>query len=107
MKDYTYEYGDYGKHTLRITLQTGEYKGTIAYDIGGNISGLGVLSIDIDDIAMVREFTENNCDFHIRDDWFSMILTNDEGGQLLVGDDYDGLEDYIVALEIVDYKKEE
>lgn len=107
MEDYTYEYGDYGTHTLRVTLQYGKYKGNIAYEVGGNISGLDVLKIDADDLAWVQDFKENTCEFNTEDDGFSVILSDDEGNQLLIDEEYDELERYVVSVEIIGYERED
>ena len=49
-------------HTIEITLQLGEYKGTIKKTIGGNCFGLSVLqAFDVDDIEEDEKFLENNC----------------------------------------------
>ncbi|OMF38803.1 hypothetical protein BK133_00955 [Paenibacillus sp. FSL H8-0548] len=37
-----------GLHTVEVSLQNGEYKGTVIYEIGGNCSGSSILSSTLD-----------------------------------------------------------
>lgn len=101
----------WGNHTVEITFQQWDYKGTIQVEMGGNISGYSVFeSIDGDTIVdayLDSTLKENNCEFFFSDDFFGMVLTDDEGEQLIIEEDFYGLEPMIVKMEIVDYVKEE
>lgn len=92
-------------HTLEITLQLGEYKGTLKQKVGGNCFGINILNVfDVDSFEMT-DFCENNCNFQIIGgdyEWFSCILKNDDGEETKIEDEVRQLGNYIVKLEIVD-----
>jgi hypothetical protein len=107
MKDYDIS-DNYRKrvHTVRITLQVREYKGHIAYKVGGNCRGLEVMEwlpecVEQDDID---KYVENDCEFKLIEDGalFSMKLKDDDGGFCTVEADDDELMECVVAVEIID-----
>lgn len=95
-------------HTLEITLQSGEYKGTIVQKIGGNCFGLDILNcFDIDNLYP-EELSENNCslEFTGEDDegeeWFRCVLKNENGEKCEIEDYVKDLSRLVVKLEIID-----
>ncbi len=100
-------------HTIEITLQLGEYKGTLKQEIGGNCFGQDILrSFDADEISTDEVFKENNCNLVIGEDdegkyWFTCILKNDKGEETKVEDYADALKNLVVKIEIVDCKIKE
>ena len=97
----------YGIHTVKITLQHGEYKGHLFKNIHGNCKGASILDIDFYDEEL--ENTENDCKLTYDEDLglYSLELKNKQGDILIC----DGLapeeiEDMVVCLEIIDFEKE-
>lgn len=92
-----------GTHSVRVTLQHGEYKGSYIFTIGGNCKGLAVLNPDLDN----DEVIEQNCKVcDLGDGWHQVILTHPETGDTLETEcDNRDFENMIVALEIIDFKE--
>jgi hypothetical protein len=95
-------------HTLEITLQQGEYKGTLKQKVGGNCFGIDILhNFDIDTFD-IDSFCENNCNFQFTgedddgNEWFRCVLKNENGEECEIEDEVKGLGWLVVKLEIVD-----
>ena len=95
-------------HTIQVTFQSGEYKGRIAYEVGGNCFGLDLLefspeTIDQDDIDRL---VTNDCNFSYDEDFgrFTLRLKDENDNTLFCEEDNSGLECMVVALEIIDCK---
>jgi hypothetical protein len=100
-------------HTLEITLQNGEYKGTLVQKIGGNCFGLDILnSFNIENLYP-EELTENNCSLEFigedeeGNEWFKCILKDKNGEELEIEDPVNLFNNLVVKLEIIDCKIEE
>lgn len=97
-------------HIIEITLQQGEYKGTLKQKIGGNCFGQDVLHcFDADEIAEDEPLLENNCNLEMQENddgeyWFTCTLKDDEGNECSIEDEAEHLKDLVVKLEIVDCK---
>ena len=95
-----------GVATIKITLQSEEYKGIIVIDIQTNIKGLGLMNCIDDDFFWLDNIIKNDCNFTFSDEdsTFSCTL-KDENLYEFEMDEYNILElsDYIVAIEILDY----
>lgn len=95
-----------GTHTIKVFFQRWDYKGFVTFRRGDNCKGLSVLSLDEEDLYY-QPLTDNSIGFGLLsegnegNEWFKMILTNDEGDELLVEDVWEELGDYIVGLEII------
>ena len=105
MKNYNPNYM-WGTHTVKITLQQWNYKGELIVEIGGNCKGFSILESSKDSINK-EETYNSNCKFQIEDNWFYCILKAEDGDELDVEDELDNLEDYIVKIEIIDFKESE
>ncbi|WP_291568588.1 DUF5406 family protein [Clostridium sp. UBA2485] len=97
------------EHVIRITFQSEEYKGHIAYKVQGNCQGINVMDFDVDyiDEDDISRFIENDCNFRLNDDCetFSMTLTDLEGNECLFEyEESNDIGNKIVAIEIVDCK---
>lgn len=94
-------------HTVRVTFQSGKYKGHIAFKMGGNCRGKDLLDWDADyeEQENVEKYVENDCQFRIDDEGniYCMVLKDDEGNELEI-ECYDSREvdENIVAIEIID-----
>lgn len=94
----------YGIHILRITLQQWNYKGHIMQKVYGNCKGRNVLDFDFE---CEDTFQDNDCqlEYHEDEDYFSYVLRDEEGNTLSGDEDARGMNDMIVAVEIIDYIK--
>lgn len=96
-------------HTIRVTFQSGEYTGHIAYEMGGNCQGLDVMDFDPDCISPddMDTYVENDCDFSCDEAGvFYLLLHNQEGNTLECEPEDSEMRDYVVAIEIVNCKVE-
>jgi len=95
-------------HTIQVTFQSGEYKGRIAYKIGGNVFGIDLLGFDLEtlDEDIIKNLVVNDCDFSFdyENEVFSLELKNESGDSLLCEEDDYSLGNMVVALEIIDCK---
>ncbi|MEY8001565.1 DUF5406 family protein [Clostridium sp. Mt-5] len=99
-------------HTVRVTFQFEDYKGHIAYKMGGNCMGLDILNtfdpdcIDQDDI---EGLVENDCNFAYNEDMnlFSLTLNNDKGETVeFEEDEASDISAKVVTIEIIDCKED-
>lgn len=95
------------EHIVEITLQQGEYKGTIKQKISGNCFGLDILHVfDPDDISIDEVFFENNCNLKIVEGdegyWYTCTLKNDASEETECEDEARDLKNLIVKIEIVE-----
>lgn len=99
-----------GIHTVKLTLQQWQYKGHVSVEIGGNTRGHSVIECAMD--LYRDDFALNDCEFEFTDDdedqeGFRCTLKDEEGNELLIEDELNELGRLIVAVEIVDYRKDE
>lgn len=105
-----YDHGiTWGTHIVKITFQDENYKGYITHKINGNIKGMSVLNTDAEDVLQLP-LLENNANLRYlnddyEEDWFNMVLIDDQGEKLFVEDELRYLNDYVVAVEIIDFKE--
>lgn len=107
MKNYNNDkYASNRFHTVRVTLQSGEYKGHIAERVGGNCLGKYLLewNPDCDSQEDVEKYVENDCNFEIDDEneIYCYTLADDQGNKCSFESDIEELEHNVVAIEIVD-----
>ena len=101
-----------GMHTVRFTLMQWDYIGHIAFKVGGNCKGAGVLFNEFYEHHTqfnIDKYVENDCEFSYDEDQevYTALLTNSEGETLLIDDwDENDLRDSIVCAEIVNLVKE-
>jgi hypothetical protein len=93
-------------HTLEITLQEGEYKGTLVQKIGGNCFGLDVLNTFNADDLCPEDLENNNCSLEFTEDeegneWFSCLLKDENGDGCEIEDYARNLNNLVVKLEII------
>lgn len=107
-----------GTHIIRVTMQQWGYKGHVAFPVGGNCKGTGVLQSGFDfpeyDVQEdIDRYTENDCKFAYHDDedgdgWYSCRMKNDAGDEMDCDDlDENDVKRMIVAVEIVSFEKDE
>lgn len=93
-------------HTIRVTLQMGEYKGHIAFQMGGNCFGATLLewNPECDRQEDIDRYVENDCDFRIEEDEEIYLYTlKDENGNTCEFESDEGeLKNNVVAIEIID-----
>ena len=100
----------WGKHLIKVTFQHWAYTACVVLGLNGNANGMGVLYVDEDklyDLAESKTFIENAAQLKdIGEDWFRMVLKNEDGEELIVEDEWDGIEGMITGVEIVGFEKE-
>lgn len=97
-----------GRHKIKITLQCWDYVGHVIHEIGGNCKGLNIL-MEADFTYRDFEDCENDCNLQFHDDGyevFTVVLKNENGDTLEIQEDGRGMNDMIVAVEILDFVKE-
>lgn len=99
-----------GCHTVRITLQFGEYLGHIAYRVGGNCKGMDIMENPFERHTQdnIDLYSENDCKLMFDEDneSYSCILTNGNGDEVYVAGDDRIMRNITVAMEIVAYEPE-
>lgn len=109
MKKFDSCHGKFRIFDVKLTLQTGEYKGSIVAQIQGNISPYEAFKhLDPGCVAINPE--QSDCGFHKSEDeegnwWFEATLKNTEGETCHIEDECCYLENYIVAAEIIGCEK--
>jgi len=97
-----------GRHKVKITLQQWDYVGHVIFEMGGNCRGLDIIGCsdfdtwDFDD-------TENDCNLQYFDDGYgvySVTLKNENGDTLEIHEDGYGMNQMIVAIEILELVEE-
>ena len=108
----------YGVHTIRIHLQSEEFKGYFDFEIDGNTKGVDLLSFDFSDWEN-EDFNElikensmhglkisgvNGYDEYI----YKITIFNEENPEESIYGDYTSAEanSLIVGIEIIDFKEE-
>lgn len=96
----------FGTHTIKVSFQTKNYKGYTTYQVGGNMKGLNLLNIDADSLYH-HNYKDNQAELKdLGDDWFSMSLVASDGDSILIEEEWDYIENYIVSVEIIDFEPE-
>lgn len=107
MKSYKPEHR--GTHTIRYTLQHGEYKGTFCIEMGGNHKGGALLDSDVFETLDNGLITQCDCELKYDEDYdyFSCVLHDENGNELII-DDFteEDMTNYLVGIEIIDYHPE-
>lgn len=96
-------------HTIEVTLQFEDYKGHIAYEIGGNCQGLDLLDVDFEyfDADDIERLVKNDCNLQIDEytDCYSFTLRNEKGEECYFEfEDYSDINRKIVGINIIDCK---
>lgn len=96
-----------GVHTIKFTLQNGEYKGHLFQKIHGNCKGISILNVDF--YSEEIEKIENDCKMEYDEEvgLYSFEL-KDKDGNILIFDGVspDEIEDMVVCSEIIDFTEE-
>jgi hypothetical protein len=99
---------------VQITFQIDDFMGRIAYKVSGNCSGLNIINyFDVSNILdKFHHLILNDCNIRLHSDnidfdeykyWYSVVLKNCKGEELLTDSlDISDLENIIVAVEIID-----
>ena len=90
---------------VKVTLQYGDYRGTVIYQVAGILSPYQALTVFVPEYDQI-EASNSNCEYLERtdeaDDWyFQAALKNEAGETYRIQDKCKNLGNYIVALEIV------
>ena len=100
-----------GITTIKVKLQSQNYKGHLILEIKGNLKGLEALSIVRECIDDIYEWddcmTENHCDFIPYTDNMCVsftLKTDNNRGKKAFEIELDELTEYIVGLEIINFE---
>lgn len=117
MDNYPYTPGAFGTHSVKITIQDGEYKAELFTEIGGNMRGAALLSSiqsSIDDNQIEFEVSEHNkkyLDFeeNAKDGKFHYadrlkMFKGDLVEEYDISEDSIGFGRFVTGIEFVDYK---
>ena len=98
-----------GVHTVKITLQAWEYFGHIIYTIGGNCKGRTIINFDFEDYTDGDEFPNNDCQMEYDEyyEYFRCVLSDLDGNKLKYCNDAEGMNNLIVATEIIKFEPKE
>lgn len=95
------------QHLVELTLQSGEFKGTIIQCIGGNCLGYDILtSLDPSEFSEDETFYGNDCNLQIEENcgeyFFTCVLKNNDGEKCEISDFIEELPHLVVKLEIIE-----
>lgn len=108
MKIYDGLNNSFGTHTVRVSLQDGEYKGFFDYKISGNCKGIDVLDFDIDnyDKPDLKKLKTYGMEIDLSGDFYTVVLRNEKEDTCEYELDSAELGRMIVAIEIIDFEEE-
>jgi len=110
MKNYDGLNDSNGVHTIKVSLQDGEFKGSFTHEIGGNCKGAELLDFDIQnmDDDEIKDLKKQGCVIKRPDDdnYLFVKLTSDAGDTCDFEVDDDEFQNMIVGIEIIDFKVE-
>ena len=99
---------DWGIAEIKVTLQYEDYFGNYFYSVGGNVKGFELIECACDtELFEGKDIKVNNCNLEIDEDWFSCELKNKEGDICGISGELAELKDYIVAVEITEFKQDQ
>jgi len=100
----------YGVHTVKVSLQDGEYKGFFTLEIGGNCKGSEVLDFDIETESQdtIECFKCTGCTIArpYDDNGLIVTLTNSSGDTCDYEIDDAEFMSMVIGIEIIDFQKE-
>lgn len=93
-------------HTVRVTFQWQQYKGHIAYEVGGRSLGLNAMDVDFEmwDMSDIYNLKENDCKFNWNEehDSWELILRDEYGNECEMNDiEENEINNYVVGVEII------
>ena len=102
--------------TIKLTFQQWEYKGTVFVEVGGNVPFADLLSNFEDPDKLLYLLKQKSSEFYFNfkylgeddygEEWYQAILINDKGEKCKCEDLLESLPDMLVAVELVDVKKD-
>ena len=111
MKNYDGFNGSFGTTKIKIFVQSGEYKGSMIYEIGGNCKGMNALPHDgasiLENVETAKFDGMSIIPFN--NDWFARLNLTIENGDTL---EYDAeseteFENMIVGMQIINFEEED
>ena len=100
----------YGVHTIKVSLQDGEFKGSFTHTVGGNCKGAALLDFDIstEDGEQIEKFEKQGCSIKRPDDdqYLLVTLTDPSGETCQAEVDDDEFMNMVVGVEIIDFQAE-
>ena len=94
-----------GKHIVKVSFQEWDYKGFVICEMNGYCRGFDILNNYNSDTLCNTKFRENPVNFKmLDDDWYQMILKNDDGDELIAEGEVAYLNQTIVGVEIIGFE---
>ena len=110
LKDYDPLNGADGVHTIKVTLQCGELRGSFTYEMGGHCKGKDVLDFDaeseLDEDFLQKAKFENLGITVLDDEYFELVLGGKEDHCSLEVDARE-INSMIVGMEIIGFVEED
>lgn len=110
MKSYDGLNSSYGTHTIKVSLQDDEYKGSFTYKIGGNCKGISVLSFDVscEHEKQIAKWKKTDCAIELDYEGNLIVtLTNPQTKETCRYElDDDEFMRMIVGVEIIEFQSE-
>lgn len=96
-----------GVHVVRATFMAWDYIGHVAWTVGGNCRGAGILDIsflETDTQEDIDLYVENDCQFSFdeENETYSAILHRADGDTLEYSGNEDEFKGILVAMEIIE-----
>ena len=98
----------FGIYKVKITLQQWDYVGHVIIEIHSNCKGFDIIGCADFEILDI-DLSESDCDLQLFDDEyevFTVKLKNENGDTLEIQEDSRGMNDMIVAVEILEFVEE-
>ena len=106
LTDYDPLNGSDGVHTIKVTLQCGELRGSFTYEMGGNCKGKDVLDFDADsevDEELLEQAKFDNLEISISDDEYFVVVLGEKEDHCSLEVDAREINSMIVGMEIVGF----
>lgn len=108
MDNYTFvrKVPNFGTHTIKYTLQFGEYIGTFTVKLGGNCGGRDTLKgFDFENCSLSDDADKVDFEYEeLDDEYLRIVLTNPKNGNTLeIEEEFEEFNNYIVKAEIIDF----
>ena len=110
LKDYDPLNGSDGVHTIKVTLQCGELRGSFTYEMGGNCKGREILDFDAEsefDEDFLKKAKFENLQITVLDDEYFELVLGEKEDRCSLEVDVREINSMIVGMEIVGFAEED
>ena len=106
LKDYDPLNGSDGVHTIKVTLQCGDLRGSFTYEMGGNCKGREILDFDAEselDEDFLKKAKFENLEITVLDDEYLKLVLGEKEDRCSLEVDVREINSMIVGMEIVGF----